>query len=47
VKEERKTYGEAWVFLEGKYTLSQLRELVAHLERLNAENQKHMEKQNG
>jgi hypothetical protein len=31
--EERKTYGDAWLYLEaGRYTLTQLRQAVAELE---------------
>ena len=42
---ETKTYGEACVRLdEGVYTISELRELIARLEKLNAAN-KHLMQQ--
>jgi hypothetical protein len=36
VAEERKTYGETWLYLEaGRYTLTQLRQAVAELEKFH------------
>ena len=44
MKTETKTYGEAWVRLEdGVYTISELRELVVRLERMDALNELSMQ----
>lgn len=45
--EERKIYGEAWLYLEaGRYTLTQLRQAVAKLESFHQLLEKSMEKTN-